>query len=185
MGLLSSFDWVRVAAGVACVVVFGLQMSACADESGFSGNCTNMGCMSSIGVTIENLPITHAESFPLTVEVCDGSACSVFTLFAEVDEASNTSSCKEEAGVWCCPQDRSWFSCGVIPGSGAVKFSAEVDYARDELIREIRVTAKAADGKVLMDATPTVTPDAPFYPNGKECGGACYGGEVTVTAIAP
>lgn len=175
MSLLAGSPWSRLAYALALVVPLAAASVSCAQS------CTEMGCVGSIAIHLEGLPVASSSALPLTVRACDGAKCTSVSIRAAGSVPSADLNCAANHTFECCYDDPVAFAdCDASSGPSSLSLGVQPDPERAPNRRPITVTVTDATGKALVAATQTIDPE-PFYPNGEECGGACYSGSVDVS----
>lgn len=144
------------------------MVSGCSDEL----SCTLIGCVNGVTFKLGKPAEAFASGLPLTIEVCvDAAPCNKVTVDAKAGAQPTCTAVDAPSAPFA--------SCNVAEdGSVEVSMMSEVIKGAAES-HEAHVTIRdAADAVVLDKKAPVSITES--YPNGEECGPACYDGTAEI-----
>jgi hypothetical protein len=135
-------------------------------------SCTEIGCGGGVTFKLGKPAAAFTSGLPLTIKACiDASPCSEVTV-----------DLKAGGELTCTAVDSpssSFASCSVAADGSVELTIMPVEIKEPAGSHEAHVTIRDAADAVVLDKTAPVTINV-SYPNGEDCGPACYDGSVDV-----
>jgi len=145
-------------------------LSGCGDLGGQS--CTAIGCGGGVTFKLGKPADAFSSGLPLTIKVCiDASPCSEVTIDAKAGSPPTCAAVDASSSAFA--------SCSVAADGSVEVLLMPVEIKEPTGSHEAHATIRDAADAVVLDKTAPISITL-SYPNGEECGPACYDGSVDV-----